>query len=203
MRCRQAQRKANNNAQNAKTKVTNVAQLLGFAPDAEQVVSRSATKSTLNPPSHSVVRPNLVLGWRVRRAQGKASEKAHNAKTKVTNAVQLLSLDPDAEPVIQSSPIKRALNAPNESVMRPSLVLGRRIRITRVRRAPNLGSLIMGVNESFHRKPLYHSPLVFGPYRMSFHLTGYCGAYLKCLYNSYKRELNRQSALASLVRLTR
>src|SRR5436190_23866882 len=125
MRCRQVQRQANNNAQNAKTTVTNVGQLLGFAPDAEQVVSRRATKRTLNPPSHSVVRPNLVVGWRVRRAQGKASEKAHNAKTKVTNAVQPLSVDPNAEPVIHCSARQRALNAPNQSVMRPSLVVGR------------------------------------------------------------------------------
>src|SRR5271169_3156717 len=106
MRRRQAERKVSNNAQNAKTTVTNVAQPLSFDPAAERVIQRRTMKRTLNPPSHSAVRPNLVLGRRFRRAQQKVSHKAQNAKTTVTNVAQPLSFDPAAEPVIQRRTMK-------------------------------------------------------------------------------------------------
>jgi hypothetical protein len=99
-------------------------------------------KRTLNPPSHSVVRPNLVLGRRVRRTQRKLSHQAQNAKTTVTNVAQPLSFDPAAEPVIQRRTMKRTLNPPSHSVVRPNLVLGRRVRMTRALTALNSGSLI-------------------------------------------------------------
>ena len=99
-------------------------------------------KKTLNPPSHSVARPNLVLGRRFRRAQRKVSHKAQTAKTTVTNVPQPLSLDPDTEPVIQRRTMKRTLNPPSHSVVRPNLVLGRRVSMTRALTALNSGSLI-------------------------------------------------------------
>src|SRR5690242_11009899 len=55
MRRRQAQRKVSKNVQNAKTTVTDVAKPL----------QRRAIKRALNPPSHSVMRPILVLGRRI------------------------------------------------------------------------------------------------------------------------------------------
>src|SRR6185437_649805 len=132
MRCRQAQRKARNKAQNTKTTVTNVAQ-----PRRRRAINRA-----LSPPSHTVVRPNLVPGRKVRRIQRKIRNKTQHAKTPVTNAVQSLSFEPDADPVIQRKATKRPLNPPDHSVMRPILVLGRKIPIRRALTALNSGSLI-------------------------------------------------------------
>ena len=140
---RRAQRKASHKAQNAKTAVTNVAQPLSFDPGAEPVIQRRAMKSTLNPPNQSVVRLNLVLGRSVRRAQRKASHKAQNAKTAVTNVAQPLSFDPGAESVIQRRAIMRTLNPPNPSVARPSLLLARSVRIAPALAALNSASLII------------------------------------------------------------
>ena len=142
MRCGQAQRKVSNKAHNAKTTATNVAQPLSFDPAAEPVIQRRTMKRTLNPPSHSVVRPNLVLGWRVRVAQRKPSHKAQNAKPTVTNVAQSPCFDPAAEPVTQRRTMNRALNPPSHSVARPNLVPGWRVSMTRALTALNFGSLI-------------------------------------------------------------
>src|SRR5271167_1280149 len=148
MRCGPAQRKVSNKAQNAKTTLTNVAQPLSFDSDAESVIQRRAMRSTLNPPSHSVVRPHFVLGRRIRRAQRKVSHQAQNAKTTVTNIAQPLSFDPDAEPVIRRRAMRRTLNPASHSVVRPNLVLGRRIRMTRNLTALNSGRLIIKLTRS-------------------------------------------------------
>src|SRR5579862_221119 len=132
MKHRMAQRKVSHKAQNAKTTVTNVAQPLSFDPATEPVIQRRTMKRMLSPPSHSVVRPNLVLGRRIRRSQRKVSHKAQNAKTTVTNVAQPLSFDPATEPVIQRRTMKRMLSPPSHSVVRPNLVLGRRVRMTRL-----------------------------------------------------------------------
>ena len=63
--CR-TQRKVSHQAHNAKTTVTNVAQPLSLDPGAELVIQRRTMNSTLNPPDHSVTRPHLVAGRRIR-----------------------------------------------------------------------------------------------------------------------------------------
>jgi hypothetical protein len=123
--------------------LTNVPQPLSVDPATEPAIQRRALKRTLNPPSHSVMRPNLVLGRSVRRAQRKASHKPQNVKTMVTNVAQPLSFDPGAAPVIQRRAIMRTVNPPNPSVTRPSLVRGRSVRIVPVLTALNSASLIM------------------------------------------------------------
>src|ERR1039458_7565534 len=107
MRCRPAQRKVSHKPQNAKTAVTNVAQPHSFDPGAEPGIQRRAMKGTLNTPNQRLRRLNWVLGRSFRRPQRKASHKAQNAKTAVTNVAQPLSFDPDTEPVIQRRAIDR------------------------------------------------------------------------------------------------
>src|SRR5271157_402671 len=65
---RRTQRKASQQAQNAKTTVTKVAQPLSLEPGAAPVTQRRAIMRRLNPPNPSVARPNLVLGRSVRIA---------------------------------------------------------------------------------------------------------------------------------------
>ena len=137
--------------------LTNVAQPLSVDPGAEPVIQRRAMKSALNPPNHSVVRPNLLLGRSIRRAQRKASHKAQNAKTTVTNVAQPLSFDPDAEPVIRRRAIMRTLNPPNPSVARPNLLRGRSVRIAPALTALNSGSPIIFKSPEL---PLYTAPSV-------------------------------------------
>src|ERR1700758_3854008 len=101
MTIRRTQRKISSKPQKAKTRVTNVAQPLSFNPDAASVIQRRAIRRTVSPPTQSVARPNLVLGWTIRRTQRNANQDAQNVKTTVTNVAQPLSFDPDAEAVIQ------------------------------------------------------------------------------------------------------
>jgi hypothetical protein len=70
---------------------------------------------------------------------------------RVKNFAQSASADDGAEPEIQQRALRRRVNPPDHSVVRPQFVLGRRSCVTLALAAVNSGSLIMVAGHGFQK----------------------------------------------------